>query len=192
MVLAGLATVLASGMLAVLPAQVASAATVTVTNCNGTGPGSLAAAVTTAGSGDTITFSVSCPAATPIVLAGTIDITKSLTVTGPGSAQLVVCGNNAFQVFHVAAGITVTISGITIEKGAANNGCGSGCGSSGGGIENLGTLTVANADLRANSVNDGCNDSCGADGGGIENDGGGNLTVTDSTIRIQHRKRRLQ
>jgi uncharacterized repeat protein (TIGR01451 family) len=184
LVVVALATALAGGTLAVLPVSVAGAAGPIVTNCLDSGVGSLRQAVATAAAGDTITFSVSCPPATPITLTtGAIAITtNNLTIAGPGASQLAVSGNNANQVFHVDAGVTATISGITVENGAANNGCFSGCGSSGGGIENEGILTLTSVTVTNNSANDGCFDSCGADGGGIENDGTGTLTVTDSTI----------
>ncbi len=103
-------------------------------------------------------------------------------ITGPGAAQLAVSGDFASQVFHVAPGVTATISGITVEDGASNNGCFQGCGSSGGGIENEGTLTLTSVTVTNNSASDGCVEFCGADGGGIENDATGSLTVTDSTI----------
>ena len=183
LLMAVLATTLAGGAMAVLPASVAGAATATVNTCADGGPGSLRQAVATTAPGDTIDFSVSCPPTAPILLTtGTITITHDLTITGPGAAQLAVSGNNAAQVFHVDAGVTATISGITVEDGASDNGCGSGCGSSGGGIENEGTLTLTSVTVTNNSAADGCNDSCGADGGGIENDATGTLTVTDSTI----------
>jgi uncharacterized repeat protein (TIGR01451 family) len=181
-VLATLATTLVAGFVSVLPAQVASAAPISVTNCNNGGPGSLPAAVAAANTGDVISFAVSCPPGSPIATLSTITISTSLTISGPGASQVAVSGNGSHQVFHVNAGITVTISGITVENGVNNNGCAAGCGSSGGGIENAGTLTLNNDTVFNNSVLDGCGSNCGADGGGIENDATGNLTVTDSTI----------
>ncbi len=180
--LAGLATALATLSVAVLPAPVASAAPITVTNCADSGAGSLRAAVAGASSGDTISFSVSCPPASPILLASPIDITINLTISGPGASQLAVSGNDAVQVFAVAPSVTATISGITVENGLSTGGCNAGCASSGGGIENAGTLTVINSTITGNQVVSGCNSNCGAFGGGIENDTTGVLTVTDSTL----------
>ena len=183
LLMAVLATTLAGGTLAVLPASVAGAVGPTVTTCADGGVGSLRQAVATAAPGDTITFSVSCPPATPITLtSGPIDITTNLTISGPGAAELAVSGNNASQVFNVAAGVTAAISGITIEDGASDASCGAGCGSSGGGIENAGTLTLTDVTVTNNSVNAGCGSNCGASGGGLENDATGTLTVNDSTI----------
>lgn len=68
-------------------AQVASAATDIVTTCAGAGPGSLPVVVASAGSGDIVTFDVSCPPSSPIVLATTIIFATNLTVEGPGGWQ---------------------------------------------------------------------------------------------------------
>jgi len=166
---------------AVLPASVAGAATRAVTNCNDSGPGSLRDAVGSAAPGDTVTFSVSCPPGTPITLtSGPIDITTDLTIAGPGAATMAVSGANNTQVFVVEAGVGATISGITIEDGNALSGCLAGCSSSGGGIENFGTLTVNDSVLSDNNADNGCIVFCGAAGGGIENDG--SLTVDNSTV----------
>ena len=90
----------------VLPGQVASAATDIVTNCSGdaTALGSLPYEVANAASGDTVTFSVSCPPGSPIVPTSTIDITTNLTIDGSGASTLAVSGNNANRVFMVAVG----------------------------------------------------------------------------------------
>jgi predicted outer membrane repeat protein len=146
-------------------AQVASAANDVVSNCSGSGAGSLPAVVAAATSGDTITFSVTCPTSAPITLASTIDIDTNVTIDGPGASELVVSGNNAVEDFDVPSGVTATISGISIEDG--NN-------DDGGGIVNSGTLTVTNSMISGNT-------SSGLYGGGIYNNEG-TLTVTDSTL----------
>ncbi len=182
LVVTTLATMLAIVSVAVLPAPVAGAATVTVSNCSNSGAGSLPGAVSSAGAGDTITFSVSCPPSSPISLASPIVITKDVTIAGPGASQLAVTGNDLVQDFIVGVGVTAMISGITIEHGAANAFCGGPCGASGGGIENGGTLTVTDSTVTDSSANSGCNSNCGAAGGGIENNASGTLTVTNSSV----------
>ena len=149
----------------VVPAPRASAATDVVTNCSGSVsvPGSLPFEVANSGSGDTITFALSPPCAT-ITLGATVDISRSLTVTGPGASSLAVEGTASGPVFSVDSGSTATISGLSIENGG---------GTAGGGIENDGTLTVLDS-----TVSD-----SGADvGGGIFNGSDGTLSVTDSTV----------
>jgi hypothetical protein len=180
---ATLASALVALSVAVLPAQVAGAATLSVSNCNDSGPGSLRAAVGSAAPGDTITFSVSCPPASPIILtSGPIDITTNLTISGLGPNEEAVSGDGNSQVFDVASSVTATISGLTIEDGSANAYCTYFCGSSGGGIENSGTLTVYDDVVTNNAANLGCDGDCDSDGGGIENEIGAILTVTDSTL----------
>jgi hypothetical protein len=177
---------------AILPTQVAGAATDTVTNCSGsaTDPGSLPDVIQNAGAGDTVMFSVSCPPSSPIVLADTVDIPVDLEIDGPGSSTVAVSGNGASTVFAVPSDVTATISGITIEDGLSSGGSGidnsgtltltastlsnNNSSSGGGGIFNDGTATVTDSTLSGNSAYHG-------GGGGIDNDGG-SLTVLDSTL----------
>ncbi len=134
-----------------------------VTNCNGTGPGSLPAVVAAANAGDTIGFSINCPASSPIALSATISIDSDLTIAGPGAAALFISGNGAVGVFNVASGAVASISGVTIEKGFGANG--------GGGIYNEGTLTLAGSTMSGNAAV--------GSGGAIANNGG-TLNVTNS------------
>jgi hypothetical protein len=137
------------------------AATITVTSTADSGAGSLRDAIAAASSGDNINISVT---GTIALTGGALTITKNLTISGPGASDLAVSGNNAAQVFAVNSGATVTISGLTIENGAASGG--------GGGISNSGTLTVTNSIITANTTD--------AFGGGIMNFGV--LTLTKSTV----------
>jgi hypothetical protein len=174
LVIASLVMGLATMSTVVLPAQDASAATDMVTTCSGdaTVPGSLPYEVANAASGDTITFSVSCPPNSPIVLDSTIDITTNLTIAGPGASDMAVSGNNALEVLSVASGVTsTTISGLTIEDGNVE--------SSGAGIQNNGTLTITDSTISGN-VSEADEDNDPGFGGGIDNEG--TLTVTDSTF----------
>ena len=161
---AGLATGIMSLSFVALTPRIAAAATDTVTNCSASAStaGSLPYEVAHAGSGDTIDFALS-PACSTIAVGGaTINITKDLSIVGPGASALAVVGNGTAPVFSVQASINSTsFSGLTIKGGG---------GSSGGGIANGGfILTVANSIITGNS------------GGGITT-GGLSLTVTDSTI----------
>lgn len=148
----------------VLPAQVAGAADDVVSTCAGSGPGSLPAVVGAANSADTITFSVDCPASSPITLASTIDIGVNLTIDGPGASDVAVSGNNTVGVFNVSPDTTVTMTGLTIEDGYATGG---------GGIWNDGILSVTDSTLAGNKATF-------QGGAGIVNDR--TLTVTDSIL----------
>jgi uncharacterized repeat protein (TIGR02543 family) len=163
---------------------------------------------TNAGDADTIVFSSAI--ATFIVGTPTaIDNTTSgvnLVINGNGPSNTAVSGNNASSVFVVDAGVTATISGLTIENGYATQSPSNVGGATGGGILNEGTLTVTDSTVSNNSavygggISNVCNpsitncpsailtvtdstisdNSASAHSGGILN--GGQTTVTDSTI----------
>ena len=140
------------------------ASTLTVTSGNDSGPGTLRQAISDAMDGDTIQFAAGLTTIT--LTSGAINITKSLTISGPGAGVLTVKRDSRaapFQNFTINFGTTVSLSGLTISGGAA---------SFGGGISNSGTLTISNSIIAGN------------DGGGIFNGGnnGATLTISNSTI----------
>src|SRR5438093_620514 len=142
--------------------------TITVTNTADSGPSSLRDAILNASSGDTISFSLTYPAT--ITLSSTLDITTSLTINGPGPSSLAISGNKSVRVFHIPApGLTVVISGVTIENGSpVSTGCL--CVTDGGGgilLDNTSTLMVTNSTISGNSS---------GGGGGIANDASLRLT----------------
>ncbi len=129
------------------------------------------------------------------VASGALAIAKNLTITGPGSNKVIIRapGSPTYaQVFSIGAG-TVWISGLGITHGYHVYGGGVFVGTgatltldhcsvtgntattSGGGIENRGTLTVTNSEIAVNQGG-----SLGA--GGINNQAGAVLTVANSTI----------
>lgn len=141
-----------------------SAKAVTVTNSNDTGAGSLRQAITDVQAG-TATGPVDFAAG----VTGTINIASALptintniAISGPGAAVLTVrrSGVGNYRIFNVNAG-TVSISGLTIANG--NPGA-----TSGGGIQNIGTLTVSDC-MFTNNI-------AGAYGAGIYNVGALNVS----------------
>jgi hypothetical protein len=168
--------------------------TLTVTNSNDSGAGSLRAEIAAAHSGDTIVFAPSLVGQTITLTSGELLIDRGVTIAGPGAGKLAVSGNHVSRVFEVAKlQKPVTLSGLTIDNGAANASDGGGIlnqgamltvsdctlsGNSsfygGGGIFNVGTLKVSGCTLSDNVVTAG-------PGGGIAN-GGGTLTVSSSTL----------
>ncbi|MHB8645810.1 MAG: choice-of-anchor Q domain-containing protein [Thermomicrobiales bacterium] len=185
----GLVMSLLALFLVAVPAPSVGAATITVDSL-GDGPGSagncatghaagtcrLRDAIVAAAANDTITFSVSGT----IAIIATIGLIRNVTIQGPGAASLIIdggcmgCGPNGTpsggrEVFLMIAGVTATISGLTIQHGYA---------ASGGGISNAGTLTIANCAITENGAFGG---SLFSGGGGILNDHG-SLTVTGSTF----------
>jgi hypothetical protein len=101
--------------------------------------------------------------------SSTLAISKDLTIAGPGAGVITVSGNNLFQVFNVAPGVTVTISGLTIADGRSPLG---------GGIYNGGTLNLTGSTLSGNSAGPGAI----VEGGGLFNDSHAAATITCSSI----------
>jgi hypothetical protein len=143
--------------------------TITVTNTNDSGLGSLRQALADANDGDTIDFAVT---GTIGLTTGELLVDKSVTISGPGAAILVVDGNLTSRVFHVNPGKSASISGLTVTNGSVASG-------NGGGILNdHATLTILNSTVSGNYVY--------SAGGGIYNDasngGSATLTVVNSTV----------
>ena len=117
--------------------------TYVVTNTNDSGAGSLRTAMTNANlaGGSTILFATSGT----ITLQSTLPaISIDVDIVGPGANTLSVSGNGAYQVFDIQNVATATISGLTITDGST--------GSSGGGIENDGTLSLSNCTVSDSSA----------------------------------------
>src|SRR4051812_2278366 len=101
-------------LLALLPH--AGATTLTVTTTNDSGAGSLRQAILNAAtSGDIIMFDAAVTG-TITLTSGELAFTKSLTISGPGAANLTISGNNASRVFSVSSG-QITIAGLRIANG---------------------------------------------------------------------------
>lgn len=136
-------------------ARQTGAATITVTNTNDSGPGSLRQALANANNGDTINFSVT--GAITLSSDG-LEITKNVTISGPGFNQLAVNGNQALFVFGVFPQRTVSISGLRIRNAQV------------GVYNNQGTVSVSNSVLIGNSS------------AGLYNHVGASMTVANSNI----------
>jgi hypothetical protein len=160
----------------------------TVTNNANSGPGSLRQAVLDANGmagTDTIVFAGSVHHIT--LTTGELAITDSLNIIGPGAHQLAVSGNNVSRVFDISTG-TVSISGLTITHGRADQNAPVFAGV-GGGILNQGNLTLTDVVVSHNrAVGDasalimiGGYVFAGAGlGGGVANLG--TISVSDSTF----------
>ncbi len=162
--------VLGVGLIAILFAQPARAATVPVTNTLDSGPGSLRQAVLDAVPDDTVIFSqdVFSIAQTITLTTGQIEISKSLTIDGAANAVVTptISGSDLTRVFTVSAGISVTLSRLTIVNGSDYGGAG---------IYNAGVLTITHSRI-AN------NESLNVYGGGAYNAATGELTLIESTV----------
>lgn len=151
-----------------------------VTNANDAGGGSLRQAIVDANGAagaDTINFDATF-FSTPriITLTAQLDVTDSVTINGPGLANLTVSGNNASRVFNVssAAGIlNVTLAGMRITGGRVT-------GADGGGVfvgEHQ-NVTILDSLITVNTVVAATSSSGGGIGVGLD----GRLTVRNSTV----------
>jgi len=103
---------------------------------------------------------------TDTITSGDLNLTPPLsgnpiiTISGAGSGQTIIDGNQIDRVFWIDSGRTAVIKGVTLRNGDARKG-----GSSyryGGGIKNDGTLTLDDSQVISNT---------GIYGGGIDNQG---------------------
>jgi hypothetical protein len=127
--------------------------TLTVMNSLDHGAGSLRDTIAAAGSGDKIVVASSVHSIT--LTTGELEISKNLTINGPGASKLTISGNNASRVFEIDANTSVSIFGLTISNGAAS-----------------GLLAV----LASGSFSAG-------GGGGILNNPGASLTLSRDVVR---------
>lgn len=175
---------------ATITVRSASDGAANVANCPGVNC-RLRDAIAAAASSDTINFSLTgCPCVITLT-GGQLDISKNLTISGPGESMLVLDGNNTSKVMLLTLNVIVNISGLTIKNGLADFGGGIEVGSStrlnlsfatvesnsaavysAGGLGNEGITNLSNVTFRNNSAY--------AAGGAIHNDGA--LTLASTTF----------
>jgi hypothetical protein len=154
--------------------------TLTVTNGLDSGPGSLRGEIAAASSGDEIVFANSVHAIT--LISGELVVKKSLDIQGPGTANLVISGNNASRVFDISGSTTnVELRDLTIANGLASGVTVTGLlgpATLGGGIlDNQARLLLSNVTVT----------NCHATGfigggGGVASISGATLVVDDGTF----------
>ncbi len=86
-----------------------------VTTLRDDGPGSLRQAIVAAKPGDTITFDSSLKGGTILLSKEDLNISKNLTIRGPGAGILSISGGNSNLKVHVLRGFSVVISGLTFR-----------------------------------------------------------------------------
>ena len=138
---------------------------VTDTSDDATDPGSLRYGVINEPSGTTITFAQALTGTILLFPEGPINITKSLDIEGPGAGILTISGGGGNGIFTVAAGISVTINGLTLAHGMAGQGAA---------IDNKGDLTATNDTFTS--------DFAEGVGGEIFNESGATLLLKGSTL----------
>jgi len=152
-------------LLLALAATPALATTRMVTSTADSGAGTLRQALLDAVAGDHVAFDP------VLLLAKTITLTSAellvnKNLTFDPSPRVTLSGGHTLRVLHVAGGVTVSVTGLTIRDGSSTLG--------GGGIYNQGTLTVSGCTISGNSADD--------FGGGIYNAPGTTLAVSGGTV----------
>src|SRR5580700_1330161 len=94
-------------------------------------------AISLAASGDTIQIAAA-------TYPENLSIPLNLTLNGAKAATTIVDGTNTSNVFTVGAGISLTLSNLTIKNGIGYSG--------GGGVDNSGTLTVSKSNFYTNTA----------------------------------------
>ncbi len=105
--------------------------------------------------------------------SGDLDVTKNLTIVGAGAQLTIIDGAGLDRIFQVAAGVTASISGLTMRNGFIDPLDPALFAPSGGGLLNRGNLTLADV-IVAN---------CTAQGGGGIANFGGVVSISGSTVR---------
>jgi hypothetical protein len=111
---------------------------------------SLREALTLAGvlpGSNTVSFDPSLASGTITLSAGKLLLTHSVAIAGP-TGGLTVSGNSASRVFEVTAGVTASLSSLTIANGLVS----SSSSARGGGILNAGTLSLTDCTVTNNQV----------------------------------------
>lgn len=94
---------------------------------------------------------------------GTLIVTDSISITGPGARKLYVSGEGAVRVFEFISS-TSSVSGLTIASGAIT-GAFFGVPGDGGGVLNTATLTLTDCTFIGNEARGGGHTTAGGSGG---------------------------
>ncbi len=178
---------LAGDLLTSKPVHAQPLTSTTITDCSS--DSQLQNAISSASSGDTITFGCSGD----IKLSKTLTIATNLTLDGNGQ-NVTLDGGNSMQVLNMNSGVSFTLNDITLAHGGPNST------SRGGGLfDNGGSLIISNSTFAGNTAISGAglfatggtvsisnstffaNNSTFSGGGGILNQGA-TISITNSTF----------
>ncbi len=157
-----------------------NAITRTVTSNGNAGAGTLRQEVIDAANGDVIVFDASISL---ITLSSNIEIDVNITIDGPGADELTISGGNSAQIFHVSAGGTVEINGLTLEdgRGGEESFASGGFTFQGGGaiyMDGSGTLNIIDCEFVDNNSQSGNGTTSFDYGGAIFYAGTGTSTIS--------------
>src|SRR5260221_10199435 len=166
LLLAALALPDAAPALAAAPAQVPLAApqtgcTLQVSTISNAGAGSLRDTVACAVAGQTVTFAGGLANQTILLTTGEITLTKGLTIDGSGAPGVKIDGGNLSRIFNITTTLPVTLTPLTLQRGAT--------GANGGAITAVSTGLLLNGTTVLSSTATG-------NGGGVSSTGAVRLT----------------
>lgn len=122
---------------------------------------------------------------------GDLDVVADLALEGAGVGATVVDGVQQDRLLHIAEGVTVEVSGLTLTGGRTADGTEEVLDAEpGGGIYNAGTLTLRDCTVSGNATGDGGETDekfgdagHGGDGGGIYNADSAVLTLVECAVQ---------
>jgi hypothetical protein len=146
----------------------------TVTNLNDAGAGSLRQAIIDTPAGGTVDFQPGL-SGTITLTSGELAINQDLTISGPGASVITVSGNNASRVFDLTSSqATVSLAGLTITQGSAQDG--------GGVYIAGGTATITHCVMTGNTANGSLGGDGAAGAGGGVYVASGNVSIASSMV----------
>ncbi len=156
----------ASETISITVNEVCTSASLTVTSADDAGDGTLRQALPDLCDGGVISFAIPGEGPHSIVLtSGELQITKNLTISGPGAAGLTISGGGLQRVFSVGSGISLVLRDLTVSAGSASSGAGL--------LNNGGAVTINSCEFT----------SCASSGsGGAVYNQSGDLTITNSAF----------
>src|SRR5262245_52685981 len=98
--------------------------TLVVTTTADDGAGSLRQAGRDAAAGDTIAFADTLLGSSIALTTSEIALTRDVTISGPGADLLSIDGRGGRRIFTIAAGVSVSISGVWLGNARASDGKG--------------------------------------------------------------------
>jgi beta-glucanase (GH16 family) len=146
----------------------------TVTTTDDSGAGSLRQALAALPVGGTVTFDPALAGQTITLTSGSLVLSKNVTIDAIAAPGLTISGNGTHRVFIVDAGVTASLSRLTIADGLGLD--------LAGGILNNGSLALHHCTVRDNGVGAATNEFWKG-GGGIYNGNGSSLLLRDSIVR---------
>lgn len=147
--------------------------TATVTSTADNGAGSLRKAIGSVCAGGTVVLDASLAGQTIALVGGPLTLDKNVSIDASAAPGAIVSGGGTDRVLVVNAGVTASVTGLTLADGYGWR--------LAGGVLNNGNLTLDHVTVRNNTMATDAGDFWQG-GGGIYSGDGATLTLIDSTV----------